>query len=272
MRKTVSQGDRLGDEVGRDFTLMQPDSEANNMEQLKGDARDFLNDKRAAQKDIEKPRQHQMDVSGGYNNQQGVAIGDIVDHVQEHNSDSGQQLNGNDVGDQSVTDARLNIEITATSKPIDLQAENSNREENASGNWTVIAHKNSVGSRIGSSTSRSNSSSQEKGAIECVDPNLTLPTQNVFETLSATRKIQLEHCMEKGMSSLSHAKMTNDLIISKEKQGQISVSRWADFVDEEEQVSPPPLNSKLSPEAPIFVPKSVIAKKNESGASASGIS
>ncbi|KAH0706368.1 hypothetical protein KY285_010869 [Solanum tuberosum] len=88
MRKTVSQGDQLGDEVGRDFTLMQPDSEANNMEQLKGDARDFLNDKRAGQKDIEKPRQHQMDVSGGYNNQQGVAIGDIVDHVQEHNSET----------------------------------------------------------------------------------------------------------------------------------------------------------------------------------------
>ncbi|KAK6784662.1 hypothetical protein RDI58_018117 [Solanum bulbocastanum] len=78
--------------------------------------------------------------------------------------------------------------------------------------------------------------------------------------------------MEKGMSSLSHDKSTNDLIISKEKQGEISVSRWADLVDEEEQVSPPPLNSKLSPEAPIFVPISVIAKKNESGALASGIS
>lgn len=34
--------------------------------------------------------QHQMDVSGGCNNQQGVAIGDIVDHVgvQEHNSET----------------------------------------------------------------------------------------------------------------------------------------------------------------------------------------
>ncbi|KAK4727047.1 hypothetical protein R3W88_031964 [Solanum pinnatisectum] len=130
---------------------MQPDSEANNTEQLKGDARDFLNDKRAGQKDIEIPVaktenqilvpkketvQHQMNVSGGCNNQQGVAIGDIVDHVgvQEHNSetiakalvtasqgDSRQQLNGNDVGNQGVTDARLNIEITAASKPIDLQ-------------------------------------------------------------------------------------------------------------------------------------------------------
>lgn len=69
--------------------------------------------------------QHQMDVSGGCNNQQGVAIGDIVDHVgvKEHNSetiakglvtashgDSGQKLNGNDVGDQSVTNARINLD------------------------------------------------------------------------------------------------------------------------------------------------------------------
>ncbi|KAK4727048.1 hypothetical protein R3W88_031965 [Solanum pinnatisectum] len=83
----------------------------------------------------------------------------------------------------------------------------------------------------------------------------------MFEPLSATRKIQLEHCMERGMSYLSHTKSTNDLIISKEKQGEISVSRWADFVDEEEQVSPPPLNSKLSPEAPIFVPKNLRMKK-----------
>ncbi|KAK4727056.1 hypothetical protein R3W88_031973 [Solanum pinnatisectum] len=167
----MSQGDRLGDEVGQDFTFIQPDSEANNTEQLKGDAHDFLNDKRAGQKDIEKPVattenqilvlsremvQHHMDVSGGCNNQQGVAIGDIVDHVgvQEHNSetiakalvtasqsDSGQQLNGNDIGNQGVTDARLNIEITIASKPIDLQAENSNREENASGNRTVLHTK-----------------------------------------------------------------------------------------------------------------------------------
>ncbi|KAG5629590.1 hypothetical protein H5410_001307 [Solanum commersonii] len=269
MRKTMFQGDRLGDE---------------------GDALDFLNDKRVGQKDIEKlvddqnigqqlaekvnsnkdnslvifagviggnqiakpteirtselnvsvvaitdnqilvPSremvQHQMDVSGGCNNQQSVAIDSIVDHVgvKEYNSetiakalvtasqgDSAQQLNGNDIGNQSVTDVRINIEITATSKPIDLQAKNSNREENASENWTVIAHKKSVGSRIGSST-------------------------------------------KKGMSSLSHAKSTNDLIISKEKQEEISVS------------------SKLTPEDSIFVPRSVIAKKNESGALASGIS
>ncbi|KAK4728405.1 hypothetical protein R3W88_021393 [Solanum pinnatisectum] len=36
--------------------------------------------------------------------------------------------------------------------------------------------------------------------------------------------------------------------------------------EKEKQVSPPTLNSKLSPEAPIIVPKCVIAKKNESRA------
>lgn len=55
MGKTLSQDDRLGDEAARYVALMQPDSEANNMEQLKGDARDFSNAKRAGQKDIEKP-------------------------------------------------------------------------------------------------------------------------------------------------------------------------------------------------------------------------
>jgi len=192
-------------EVGRDVALMQPDFEANNTKQLKGDAHDFLNDKRDGQKDIEKPvgdqnigqqsaeninsnkdnslaisagvtgenqidkpteirtsklnayvvattenqilvpnreiLQHQMDVSGGCNNQQGVVIGDIVDHVRvkEHNSetiakalvttsqgDSGQQLNGNGVGNQSATSARLNIEIATASKPIELQDKNFN--------------------------------------------------------------------------------------------------------------------------------------------------
>ncbi|PHT59987.1 Beta-glucosidase 2 [Capsicum baccatum] len=50
----MSQSDRLGDEAGKD--IVQPNSEANNMEKLNVDARDFLNTKRARQKDIEKPQ------------------------------------------------------------------------------------------------------------------------------------------------------------------------------------------------------------------------
>ncbi|KAH0686002.1 hypothetical protein KY285_016543 [Solanum tuberosum] len=52
----------------------------------------------------------------------------------------------------------------------------------------------------------------------------------------------------------------------------MSTPRWADLVDEEENVSPPPLNRKLSPQALEFVPKITIAKKNEQEALASGFS
>ncbi|KAH0715185.1 hypothetical protein KY284_008090 [Solanum tuberosum] len=53
--------------------------------------------------------------------------------------------------------------------------------------------------------------------------------------------------------------------------GERSAPRWADLVDEEVQVSPAILNGKLSPQALEFVPKSVIAKKNEVEALASGV-
>uniref|UniRef100_M1BW03 NB-ARC domain containing protein n=1 Tax=Solanum tuberosum TaxID=4113 RepID=M1BW03_SOLTU len=54
-------------------------------------------------------------------------------------------------------------------------------------------------------------------------------------------------------------------------KGLRSAPRWADLVDEEVQVAPPILNGKLSPQALEFVPKSVIAKKNEVEALASGV-
>ncbi|KAH0638912.1 hypothetical protein KY285_035498 [Solanum tuberosum] len=71
----------------------------------------------------------------------------------------------------------------------------------------------------------------------------------------------------KGMSSISQVNLANNLIISEENQGEISAPRWADLVDEEEQVSPPILDGKLSQQALEFMPKSVIAKKNELGLS-----
>ncbi|KAH0686326.1 hypothetical protein KY284_016879 [Solanum tuberosum] len=65
----------------------------------------------------------------------------------------------------------------------------------------------------------------------------------------------------------------NDKILAKEKQQrEMSTPRWADLVDEEEHVSPPLLNRKLSPQALEFVPKSTSAKKNEQEALASGFS
>jgi len=52
--------------------------------------------------------------------------------------------------------------------------------------------------------------------------------------------------------------------VLKEKQREMSTPRWADLVDdEEEHVSPPLLNRKLSPQALKFVPKSIIANKKE---------
>lgn len=40
--KIMSQGDHLGDEAWRNDALMQLGSEANNVQQVKGDERDFL--------------------------------------------------------------------------------------------------------------------------------------------------------------------------------------------------------------------------------------
>ncbi|KAH0698574.1 hypothetical protein KY284_012789 [Solanum tuberosum] len=60
--------------------------------------------------------------------------------------------------------------------------------------------------------------------------------------------------------------------VSKEKQREMSTPRWDDLVDEEDHVSPPVLNRKLSPQALKFVPKSIIANKKEQEALASEFS
>ncbi|KAG5572974.1 hypothetical protein H5410_062740 [Solanum commersonii] len=106
--------------------------------------------------------------------------------------------------------------------------------ENPTKNWTLVAHKKSTSSRILSPTSQNNSPCSEKD-----------PTENFHDsekrqdTINASRDIML-------------TENDNDLI-------------------QEKQVSPPALNSKLSPEAPVFVPNYVLAKKNESRALVSTI-
>lgn len=104
-------------------------------------------------------------------------------------------------------------------------------------------------------------------------PSQTLKSINQYQgesrpLLSSTRN---DDDMVKVMPSLSQTNFINDLIISKEKQREISAPRWVVLVDEEEQVSPPTLNSKLNAEAFVCVPKSAIAKKNEPKALASNI-
>ncbi|KAG5572956.1 hypothetical protein H5410_062722 [Solanum commersonii] len=118
--------------------------------------------------------------------------------------------------------------------------------KNAIKNWTLVAHKNSTSNQSLSPTSQNSSPCSEKGANgnfhdgekrqDISNASRDLLRSNSFDALS--------------MTTVKQVKLTeddNDLI-------------------QEKQVSPPTLNSKLSPEAPVFVPKRVIAKKNESRA------
>ncbi|KAH0714104.1 hypothetical protein KY284_007009 [Solanum tuberosum] len=76
--KTLSQGDRLVDKTGGDVSLTQSNSEANNMEQLQGDARDLLNSKRVAKRHIEKSIDDQNVVQKLSRNHSSLAIVDGV--------------------------------------------------------------------------------------------------------------------------------------------------------------------------------------------------
>ncbi|WMV34761.1 hypothetical protein MTR67_028146 [Solanum verrucosum] len=78
--------------------------------------------------------------------------------------------------------------------------------------------------------------------------------------------------LNSAIKSLMVTSNTSTHEVSKEKQREMSTPRWADLVDEEEHVSPPLLNRKLSPQVLEFVPKSIIAKKNEQEALASEFS
>ncbi|KAF3677167.1 hypothetical protein FXO38_03934 [Capsicum annuum] len=171
MGKTMSQSDRLGDEAGKD--IVQPNSEANNMEQLNGDAHDFLNANRARQKDIEKPQKMGQQLARNINSNKDsslpIVAGTTDDNqiktlgVQSYLVTSGNNTNGIE---QSIgKKVAGHVEKEAVSKPLDLQAKNSNSEEDASENWNLITHKKTLGSCIGSSTSQSNSPSWKKAAL-----------------------------------------------------------------------------------------------------------
>ncbi|KAK6778151.1 hypothetical protein RDI58_024869 [Solanum bulbocastanum] len=118
--------------------------------------------------------------------------------------------------------------------------------KHATKNWTLAAHKNSTSNWSLSPTSQNNSPCSEKGATgnfhdsekrqDITNASRDVLCSNSFDALSKTTGKQVKLIEN-----------DNDLI-------------------QEKQVSPPTLNSKLSPEAPVFVPKCVIAKKNESRA------
>ncbi|KAG5612104.1 hypothetical protein H5410_023385 [Solanum commersonii] len=100
--------------------------------------------------------------------------------------------------------------------------------KNATKNWTLVAHKNST-----SATENFHDNEKRKDISNASRDPLC---SNSFDALSKTtgKKVKL-------------TENDSDLI-------------------QEKQVSPPTLNSKLSPEAPIFVPKCMIVKKNETRA------
>ncbi|WMV47459.1 hypothetical protein MTR67_040844 [Solanum verrucosum] len=97
---------------------------------------------------------------------------------------------------------------------------------------------------------------------EVTSQNLDSPDEHQGEFGQLLSSTGNDKILVKGMSPLSQANFTNDLLISKEKQqGEMSTPRWADLVDEEENVPLPLLNRKLSPQALEFVPKSTIARR-----------
>ncbi|KAG5611951.1 hypothetical protein H5410_023232 [Solanum commersonii] len=92
---------------------------------------------------------------------------------------------------------------------------------------------------------------------------------DIIQESEAARLLKPNSAIKSPMVTLN----TSAHEVSKEKQREMSTPRWADLVDdEEEHVSPPLLNRKLSPQALEFVPKSIIAKKKEQEALASEFS
>ncbi|KAH0656529.1 hypothetical protein KY285_031411 [Solanum tuberosum] len=123
-----------------------------------------------------------------------------------------------------------------------LQVEN----ENPTKNWTLVAHKKSTSSRSLFPTSQNNSPCSEKGPIENFHDN-----EKRQDTSNASRDLLCSNSFD-------------DLLKTTGKQVRLTENNH-DLI-QEKQVSPPALNSKLSPEAPVFVPKCVLARKNESNA------
>ncbi|KAH0749144.1 hypothetical protein KY290_028376 [Solanum tuberosum] len=116
--------------------------------------------------------------------------------------------------------------------------------ENPTKNWTLVAHKKSTSSRIISPTSQNNSPCSEKG-----------PTGNFHDS-------EKRQDTSNASRDLLCSNIFDALLKTTEKQ--VRLTENDNDLIQEKQVSPPALNSKLSPEAFIIVPKCVLAKKNES--------
>ncbi|KAG5582894.1 hypothetical protein H5410_053521 [Solanum commersonii] len=152
--------------------------------------------------------------------------------------DSGQKLmdSGQKIMNTSDVEDAENFEQHV------LQVEN----ENPTKNWALVAHKKPTSSWSLSPTSQNNSPCSEKG-----------PTENFHDS----EKRQDTSNASRDLFCLNNF---DALLKTIGKQGRLTENDH-DLI-QEKQVSPPALNSKLSPEAPVFVPKCVLARKNESSA------
>ncbi|WMV39824.1 hypothetical protein MTR67_033209 [Solanum verrucosum] len=152
--------------------------------------------------------------------------------------DSGQKLM--DLG-QKLMDTS-DVEDAENSGQHVLEVEN----ENPTKNWTPVAHKKLTNSRILSPTSQNNSPCSEKG-----------PTGNFHDsekrqdTSNASRDLLCSNSFDASLKTTGK---------------QVRLTENDNDLIQEKQVSPPALNSKLSSDAPVFVPKCVLEKKNESRA------
>uniref|UniRef100_M1DPL6 NB-ARC domain containing protein n=1 Tax=Solanum tuberosum TaxID=4113 RepID=M1DPL6_SOLTU len=135
-----------------------------------------------------------------------------------------------------------NVEDAENSGQHVLQVEN----ENPTKNWTLVTHKNSTSSRSLSPTSQNNSPCSEKG-----------PTGNFHDS---------EKRQDTSNASRYLLCSNNFDALLKTTGKQVRLTENDHDLIQEKQVSPPALNSKLSPEAPVFVPKCVLARKNGSSA------
>ncbi|KAG5625174.1 hypothetical protein H5410_010392 [Solanum commersonii] len=131
-----------------------------------------------------------------------------------------------------------NVEDAENSGQHVLQVEN----ENPTKNWTLVAHKRSTSNRSISPTSQNNSPCSENGSIGNFHDS-----KKREDTSNASRDLLCLNSFDALLKTIGK---------------QVMLTENDHNLIQEKQVSPPALNSKLSPEASVFVPKCVLARKN----------
>ncbi|KAH0770728.1 hypothetical protein KY290_014709 [Solanum tuberosum] len=186
-----------------------------------------------------------------------------------------ESINSNPSKEKNLVRADLDSNIQSVSTPVGVCSMRTEKYDNVMSPTVAKAIQESQAAMLlkPNSAIKSPIVTLSIFAHEVASQNLDSPDEHQGKFGQLLSSTWNDKILAKGMSPLSQANFTNDLLISKEKQqGEMSTPGWADLVDEEELVSPPLLNRKLCPQALEFVPKSTIAKKNEQEALASGFS